>query len=83
MPESKSRLPHKYSPHRKTSNTHPASKKTSRAVIALALFLGFLGLCISYFIYGNNITGLLAGAIIGGVAGAVFGYLIAKNLPKK
>ena len=83
MPDSKGRLPHRYSPHQKTSNTHARTKKTNRAVIAMALFCGFLGLGISTLIYGANITGVLAGAIIGGLIGGIFGYLIAKNLSDK
>jgi len=83
MPESKSRLPHKYSPHRKSSNTHAKTKKTNRASIIVALFVGLLGLGISYFIFGANTTALLLGALIGIVIGAIFGFLVARNLSNK
>ena len=83
MPESKHKLPHKYSPHQKTSNTHKFSRKPNRAMVVIALFFALLGLGVSYFIYDTNITALIAGTIVGGLAGSIFGYLIAKNLSKK
>lgn len=84
MPESKSRHPHKHPEHHtKTSNTHPKSKKTSRAIIVAVLFFSFLGLGISYFIDGTSTIGLLTGALAGGIAGFIFGYQIDKSLLKK
>ncbi|MBC7509683.1 MAG: hypothetical protein H7320_13190 [Ferruginibacter sp.] len=84
MPESKSRHPHKHPEHTtKTSNTHPKSKKTSRAIIVAGLFFSFLGLGISYFIDGTSTIGLLTGALVGAIAGFIFGYQIDKSLSKK
>lgn len=83
MPSSKNKPQHKNATHQKTSITHPASKKTNKASIVIALFFGLLGLGISFFINGSNGIGLLIGAGIGAIIGAVFGFLIAKNLSKK
>ena len=83
MPTSKSKSSHKNVTHQKSSITHPASKKTNKASIVVALFFGLLGLGISFFINGTNVTGLLLGALIGALVGAIFGFLIAKNLSKK
>lgn len=83
MPSSKNRTSHKNATHQKSSVTHPASKKTNKAAIVVALFFGLLGLGISFFINGPNAIALLVGALVGVIAGAIFGYLIAKNLSKK
>lgn len=84
MPESKARHPHKHTDHhQKTSNTHPKPKKASRAVIAAVLFCGLLGLGVSYFIDSTSIATLLTGALIGCIAGFIFGYQVDKSLSKK
>lgn len=84
MPESKARHPHKHTDHhQKTSNTHLKPKKVSRAVIAAVLFCGFLGLGVSYFIDSTSIATLITGALIGCIAGFIFGYLVNKSLSKK
>jgi hypothetical protein len=84
MPESKNRHPHKHPQHHtKTSNTHPKPKKANRAIIVSVLFCAFLGLGISFFINATNIAGLVAGALIGGIAGFIFGYQVNKSLSEK
>jgi hypothetical protein len=84
MPESKSRHPHHHQhPQHKTSNTHAKSKKASRVVIFVALFFAFLGFSISYFIDDTNITRAIAAAVVGGIAGYLFGHQVDKSLAKK
>ena len=85
MPESKSKHPHKHAhsqPH-SIVVTNKINKKNSTVIIALGLFVGVLGLGISYFISGSNAAGLLLGMVTGAIIGGVFGYLIDKNLSKK
>jgi F0F1-type ATP synthase assembly protein I len=84
MPESKSRHAHKHpQDHHKTSNTHPKSKKSNRAVIVAVIFFAFLGLGIGFFIDASSIPVLLAGAIVGGFAGFLFGNQVSKSLSEK
>lgn len=50
--------------------------------VVVIIFILF-GIGIAFFAVGNNITWLIAGALIGGVSGFFFGYAIAKGLSKK
>ncbi len=84
MPESKSRHPHKHThPHPEASNIHPKNKKIGKVAIVVGLFFGLLGLGVSFFIDSTSTKGLLTGAIVGLVAGIIFGYQINKSLSKK
>ena len=84
MPESKSRHPHKHShQHTEASNIHPKYKKIGKVAIVFALFFGLLGLGLSYYIDASSTTGLFIGAIVGVLAGLIFGYQIDKSLSKK
>ena len=84
MPESKARHPHKHS-HQNidTVNTHPKNKKIGKVAIAFGLFFGLLGLGLSYYIDASSSNGLFIGAIVGLLAGLIFGYQIDKSLSKK
>lgn len=84
MPESKARHSHKH-PHHHTaaSNNHPKVKKASRVVIVATVFFALLGFGIGYFLNATSVSGLLAGAIVGGIAGFFFGYQVDKSLSKK
>jgi membrane associated rhomboid family serine protease len=84
MPESKGRhLHHHQHPHNKTSNTHPKSKKPNRIVLVASLFFAFLGFGISYFIDDTSIGKAIAGALLGVIAGYIFGNQIKKSFLKK
>ena len=84
MPESKSRHPHKHThQHVETSSSHSKNKIIGKVAIVVGLFVGLLGLGISFFIDATSVTGLLTGAAIGGLVGVIFGYQIDKSLSKK
>ena len=84
MPESKTRHPHKHPDHHPKANTpHTHSRKISKVVIATVLFCGLLGLGVSYFIAADSIATLVAGTLLGCLAGFVFGYEVDKNFSKK
>lgn len=84
MPESKARHPHKH-PHQHNghSNSHPKKKKTNQIVIIVTVFFALLGLGFSYFLNATSIVGLLSGAVVGGIAGFIFGYQVEKSFSKK
>lgn len=84
MPESKSRQPHKHPHHHPDPSTvHPKHKILGKVSIIIGLFVGLLGLGISFFIDSTSSTGLLTGAVVGGLIGLIFGYQIDKSLLKK
>lgn len=84
MPESKSRQPHKHPHHNADpSIVHNKNKKLGKVSIIIGLFVGLLGLGISFFIDSSSATGLLTGTIVGGLIGLIFGYQIDKSLLKK
>lgn len=84
MPQSKSRHSHKHpQSHNKTSNTHPGPKPNNRAIIVAVIFFAFFGLGISFFINASNMLVLIAGAVLGGLAGFLFGYQVKKSLSEK
>ncbi len=84
MPESKSRHPHKHSPHyNENSDIHAKPKKANNAIVVAVLFFGLLGLGFSFFINGSSIPVLVAGAVVGGIAGFLFGNQINKKISRK
>jgi ABC-type dipeptide/oligopeptide/nickel transport system permease subunit len=85
MPESKTRHPHKHPDHHhpKTTETLHKHKKTSRTIIATVLFCGLLGLAVSFFMAADSVTTLVAGTLLGCIAGYIFGYQVDKSLSKK
>ncbi|MDN3656446.1 hypothetical protein QWZ08_12450 [Ferruginibacter paludis] len=84
MPESKTRHPHKHPDHHpKTAETQHKHKKTSRTIIATVLFCGLLGLAVSFFMAADSVTTLVAGTLLGCIAGYIFGYQVDKSLSKK
>jgi hypothetical protein len=84
MPESKARHPHKHPHHHNgTPGTHQKPKKITRIVIIAGVFFALLGLGISYLLNASSTAALLAGPILGGIAGCIFGYQVDKTLSKK
>ena len=77
MPQSKSR------PHQHHQVPHQAPKKSYRIVIVTTLFFALSGFGIAYFIAGANATWLIGGLIAGAVLGYVAGMQIEKALYKK
>jgi len=64
---------------------HPASARArKKAAPVISIFIGFFGLAIAYFAAGGpNIAALIAGAVIGAVAGYLIGNSIDKASLKK
>lgn len=84
MPQSKNRHPHKHvQQHDHPSGTSAKHKKANQSIIVTVLFFSLIGLGISYFITGTSIIGLLAGTIIGAIAGYIFGKQVNKSLSGK
>ncbi|NOT94672.1 hypothetical protein [Ferruginibacter sp.] len=87
MPHSKNRHPHKHVHQhdnpQAAPGTHPKHKKTNQSIIVASIFFALIGLGISFFIAGTNIIGLIAGAVIGAIAGYIFGLQVNKSLAKK
>ena len=84
MPQSKSRHPHKNSTHHNTPGTAiPKPKKTNRSIVVTVIFFALIGLGISYFVAGSNITGLIIGLIAGSIIGYIFAMHVNKSLTKK
>ena len=83
MPQSKSRHPHKHIQQHKPSDIAPKHKKTNRSVIVTVIFFALIGLGISYFVAGTDITGLIIGVIAGSIAGYIFAMQVNKSLSKK
>ena len=84
MPQSKNRHPHKHTPHHDAPvATTPKHKKTNQSIIVTVIFFALIGLGISFFIAGSGIIALAIGAVIGGIAGYVFGWQVNKSLSKK
>lgn len=83
MPESKSRHPHHSHQQHHRPPHNSKSKTFSRIVIVAIGFFSLLGLGISYFVAGDNLFPTVAGAIIGAIAGYLFGHQMDKTLRKK
>jgi hypothetical protein len=82
MPSSKKRQHHHQ--HQQAQHTMPAggSKANERIVTAAIIFFAVIGLGIAFFATGGSIGWILAGAVIGGIAGYFFGKAIKKGLLK-
>lgn len=75
MPQTRHR--HKGHPHHQPSTHVPAkAPKKKNAKIILAIFIGILGVAISFFAGATDTTGL----VIGGVIGALVGFLIGRGM---
>jgi hypothetical protein len=83
MPQSKSRHPHKNVQQHKPAGVPPKAKKTNRSIVVTVIFFALIGLGISYFIAGSDITGLIIGLIAGSIAGYIFAMQVNKDLTKK
>ena len=84
MPQSRSRHPHKHvQQHNKPTDAPPKHKKTNRSIVVTVIFFALIGLGISYFIAGSDITGLIIGLIAGSIAGYLFAMQVNKSLTKK
>ena len=83
MPESKSRHPHHAHQQNHPAPPHAKPAKANRAVIVAVIFFALLGLGISYFLKPESTPALIAGALIGAIAGYFFGHQIDKALSKK
>jgi membrane associated rhomboid family serine protease len=70
-------------PHHTGTPKQSGSKMYYRIIpVAIFIFLLF-GIGIAFFAVGNNMNGLIAGAVIGAACGFLFGYQFAKGLSKK
>jgi membrane associated rhomboid family serine protease len=70
-------------PHHTGTPKQSGSKMYYRIIpVAIFIFLLF-GIGIAFFAAGNNVNGLISGAVIGAACGFLFGYQIAKGLSKK
>lgn len=86
MPQSKNRHPHKHIQqhhHHESTGTHSKPRKTNRSIIVTIIFFTLIGLGISFFIDAKSIFSLLTGAVLGGIAGYIFGYQVNKSLSGK
>jgi hypothetical protein len=84
MPQSRSRHPHKHvQQHNKPAGTPSKPQKTNRSIVVTVIFFALIGLGISYFVAGSNITGLIIGVIAGSIAGYIFAMQVNKSLTKK
>ena len=84
MPASKNRPQHhshQQHHHQAPHNSRP--KKKGNAEIIAAIFFGLLGIGISYFIAGNSLLSIGSGAVIGAIAGYLFGRQIDQTVSKK
>jgi hypothetical protein len=83
MPASKSRHSrHAHQQHHRHPHQANVKKNTSASIIAI-LFFALLGTGITYFIAGSSIPSILTGAIVGGIAGYLFGHQIDNTIKKK
>jgi hypothetical protein len=82
MPESKGRHGH-HTRHPHAATPHARPKKKGRPIIVAVIFFALLVMGISYFVAPGNSTALVAGAIIGAIAGYFFGDQIEKSATKK
>jgi hypothetical protein len=82
MPSSKKRQHH----HKQQQVNHPmppgGSKANERIVTAAVILFAVIGLGIAFFASGGAITWIVAGTVIGGIAGYFFGKAIKKGLLK-
>lgn len=75
--------------HHRPKKHHPqqhhaaTSKPRKKAATVISIFIGFFGLGIAYFAAGPNVIVLIAGALIGAVAGYFIGNSIDKAAIKK
>jgi hypothetical protein len=76
MPQPRHR--HKGHPHQRISTRLPQQKppKKRNAKVILAIFIGLLGVAVSFF--AGAITSV--GYIIGGLIGALVGFLIGRSM---
>ena len=83
MPQSKNRQEHyqHLQHHNPPKRSGPA--KTNNTIIAGIIFFGIIGLGIGFFAAGSNIIALVAGALIGGIGGYLFGRQMNKAFSKK
>jgi hypothetical protein len=84
MPSSKKRQHHHqhHSQAAHTSVPKAASKANERIVTAAAVLFAVVGLGIAYFASEGKIVWVIAGAVIGGIAGYFFGKALKKGLLK-
>ena len=80
MPASKIRKPH--------HQNHPAPRRATpvkhgRAALAAAILFAVLGFVIGYFASGGDTVSIIAGTIIGAVAGYFLGHMMDNSLEKK
>jgi hypothetical protein len=82
MPSSKKRQHHHK--QQQASHTMPTggSKTSERIVAATVVLFAVVGLGIAYFASDGKIAWVLAGAVIGGIAGYFFGKALKKGLLK-
>jgi F0F1-type ATP synthase assembly protein I len=83
MPQSKSRHPHKHIQQQHKPSETPKHQKTNRSIIVTVIFFALIGLGISYFVAGSDVTGLIIGVIAGSIAGYIFAMQVNKSLTKK
>ena len=70
-------------PHHTGTPKQSGSKLYYRIIpVAIFIFLLF-GIGIAFFAAGNNVNGLITGAVIGAACGFLFGYQVAKGLSRK
>jgi hypothetical protein len=83
MPSSKKRQ-HHHQHHNAAQATVPkaASKANERIVTAAVVLFAVVGLGIAYFASEGKTIWIIAGAVIGGIAGYFFGKALKKGLLK-
>ena len=75
MPQTRHR--HKGHPHHQPPTHLPArAPKKKNAKVILAIFIGLLGIAISFFAGASDATGY----VIGGLIGAAVGFLIGRGM---
>ena len=77
----------KPSPHR-NQQAHPTlserrSSKNNSVVLVCVIILALLGAGITFFVTGSNISWSIVGGILGALIGYLFGVQIVKGLSKK
>jgi sterol desaturase/sphingolipid hydroxylase (fatty acid hydroxylase superfamily) len=84
MPSSKKRKHHHphHSQEASAIITKGSSKMNERIVTAGIVFFAVIGLGIAFFAAGGNMLWVIAGAVIGGIAGYFFGKALKKGLLK-
>jgi hypothetical protein len=82
MPSSKKRQHHHH--QKQVHQTMPAggSKTNERIVAAAAVLFAVVGLGIAFFASNGKLVWVIAGAVIGGIAGYFFGKALKKGLLK-